>query len=113
MKPRGVNSGAFPCKRSVGSIQSQSDKNSMLSDFQGVIDTFIRPLIVYLEATRTVIVSDPNYNPFSYSQTQTGTQFSPADTRPLRDKRDTDTSYFVKIAEKRIAEAKGLQAAKR
>ena len=49
----------------------------MVSDFQGAIDTFTRPFTIYQEATRTVIQADPNWNPYSYSQTTTGTQYTP------------------------------------
>lgn len=51
---------------------SDSEKNSLVTDFQGVVDTFVRPLIVYQEATHTVIISDPNYNPLeAYNQNNT------------------------------------------
>lgn len=47
------------------------------------------------------------------ASTQPGVQLSPSDKRPIRDKRDTDMSYFVKIAEARLAESKGMSATKR
>jgi hypothetical protein len=41
----------------------------MVADFQGVVDTFVRPLFVYQEATQIVVVTDPDYNPIDgYNQ---------------------------------------------
>jgi hypothetical protein len=34
------------------------------------VDTFVRPLLVYQEATHTVIISDPNYNPIDGNYNQ-------------------------------------------
>lgn len=53
----------------MSSLLSDSEKAVLVADFQGVVDTFVRPLIVYQEATHTVIISDPNYNPLeAYNQ---------------------------------------------
>ena len=49
----------------------------MVSDFKNAIDTFVRPFTVYLEATRTIVQTDPNWNPFSYNQNSTGVQYTP------------------------------------
>ena len=49
----------------------------MVSDFQGVIDTFTRVFTVYQEPTRLVIATDPNYNPYSFSQTTGSIQYIP------------------------------------
>ncbi len=50
----------------------------LVADFQGVVDTFLRPLIVYQEATHTVVISDPNYNPLtSYNQNNTNITNTP------------------------------------
>lgn len=45
----------------------------MVAGIQGVIDTFVRPLYIYQEATKTIIVTNPNYNPIDdgYGQNQT------------------------------------------
>lgn len=47
----------------MSSLLTDVQKSSLVADFNNVIDTFVRPLIVYQEATKTVIVSDPNFNP--------------------------------------------------
>ncbi len=47
----------------MSSILSDAQKAALIGDFKNVIDTFVRPLVVYQEATRTVIISDPNFNP--------------------------------------------------
>lgn len=46
----------------MSSLLSDSEKAELVADFQSVVDTFVRPLTVYQEATHTVIISDPNYN---------------------------------------------------
>ncbi len=56
----------------MSSLLSDSEKAELVADFQGVVDTFVRPLTVYQEATHTVIISDPNYNPLeAYNQNNT------------------------------------------
>ena len=48
---------------------SDSDKSDMVAGFQNVVDTFVRPLYVYQEATQVVVITDPNYNPIDgYNQ---------------------------------------------
>jgi hypothetical protein len=57
----------------VSSLLTDLDKASIVSDFKNVVDTFVRPLLVYQEPTHTVIVSDPNFNPlvaFNQNNTQ-------------------------------------------
>jgi hypothetical protein len=51
----------------VSSILSDAEWAAIAADLKSVADTFARPLKVYKEATHTVIVSDPNYNPFAPS----------------------------------------------
>ncbi len=56
----------------MSSLLSDSEKAELVTDFQNVVDTFVRPLLVYQEATHTVIISDPNYNPLeAYNQNNT------------------------------------------
>ncbi len=51
---------------------SDAEKASISADYKVAMDTFMRPLSVYQEATHTVIVSDPNYNPYTaYNQNVT------------------------------------------
>lgn len=47
------------------------------------------------------------------ASTPIGSTMLASDKRPIRDTKDTDISYFVKLSQARIAESKGLQAAKR
>ena len=48
---------------------SDSDKSDMVAGFQNVVDTFVRPLYVYQEATQVVVITDPNYTPIDgYNQ---------------------------------------------
>lgn len=54
------------------SLFSDAEKAALVNDFQSVVQTFLRPLTIYQEATKTVIVSNPNYNPYqSYNQNNT------------------------------------------
>ena len=65
----------------MSSLISDSEKALLLTDFQQVVDTFLRPLIVYQEAQRTVIISDPNYNPLDdWNQNNTDIQNTPVYT---------------------------------
>jgi hypothetical protein len=65
----------------MSSLISDSEKALLLTDFQQVVDTFLRPLVVYQEAQRTVIVSNPDYNPFSdWNQNNTDIQNTPVYT---------------------------------
>lgn len=62
----------------MSSLLSDSEKAELVADFQGVVDTFVRPLTVYQEATHTVIISDPNYNPLeAYNQNNTNITNTP------------------------------------
>ncbi len=62
----------------MSSLLSTSQKNSLIADFQNVINTFVRTLIVYQEAQKMVIISDPNYNPYeSNNQNQTEIKNTP------------------------------------
>lgn len=47
----------------MSSILTDAQKAALVNDFKGVIDTFVRPLVVYQEASKTVIISNPNFNP--------------------------------------------------
>lgn len=63
------NQAVFSCKYIVDSILSSSEKAEMVSDFNKVVDVFVRPIYVYQEATMTVVITDPNYNPIDgYNQ---------------------------------------------
>lgn len=56
----------------MSSLISDSDKLAYAAAFQLNVDTWIRTLIVYQEPLKTVIISDPNYNPYeSYNQNNT------------------------------------------
>lgn len=59
----------------MSSLINDSQKASLVSDFQGVVDTFVRPLVVYQEAQHIVIISDPNYNPLTATN-QNNTQIT-------------------------------------
>lgn len=51
------------------SLLTDAEKNELRADFNEVVATFTRPLTVYQEPEKTVIVSDPNYNPYeSFNQ---------------------------------------------
>lgn len=67
------NLAAFSCNKiCMFPLLTANQKASLVSDFQSVIDTFLRPFKVYQEATKTVIVTDPNYNPYeSFNQNNT------------------------------------------
>ncbi len=45
------------------SLLTDAEKAALTADLDQVAATFLRPLIVYQEGARTVIVSDPNANP--------------------------------------------------
>lgn len=60
---------------------TDAEKAGLVNDFQSVVATFLRPLTVYQEATKTVIVSNPNYNPYqSYNQNNTQVLNTPNST---------------------------------
>ena len=86
----------------MSSLLSDSEKAELVADFQGVVDTFTRPLIVYQEATHTVIISDPNYNPLeAYNQNNTDItntpNFSTISGRVMYDK-DQEWSFVKPYA---------------
>lgn len=60
------------------SLLTDAEKASLVADFQGVVDTFVRPITVYQEPQKTVIVTNPNYNPYqSFNQNATGVLNTP------------------------------------
>lgn len=48
----------------MASLLSDTEKAALVSDFKNVVDTFLRALTVYEEPEKTIVVSDPNYNPY-------------------------------------------------
>jgi len=65
----------------VSSLLSDTEKSAYAAAFQQNVDTWIRPLIVYQEPQKTIIVSDPNYNPYeAYNQNNTEIQNTPVFT---------------------------------
>lgn len=82
----------------MSSLISDSDKTAYATAFQQNVDTWVRPLIVYQEPQKTVIISDPNYNPYeAYNQNNTEIQNTPIFTtisgRILYDK-DQEWSFM-------------------
>ncbi len=50
----------------------------MVADFKNAVDTFLRTLAIYQEATKTVVISDPNFNPLqAYNQNNTNVTNTP------------------------------------
>lgn len=49
----------------MSSLLTDAEKAAIVADYQGAIDTFVRALKVYQEPTKTVIISDPDYNPYT------------------------------------------------
>lgn len=60
------------------SLLTDAEKASLQTDFQEAVSTFFRPLVIYQEAEKTVIVSDPNWNPIeAWNQNNTNIQNTP------------------------------------
>jgi hypothetical protein len=61
------------------SFLTDSQKAAVFAEFNTAMSTFLRPLIVYQEPQKTVIISDPNYNPLegSYNQNDADVQNIP------------------------------------
>lgn len=60
------------------SLLSDAEKASLSADFNQAVQTFVRPLIVYQEAQRTVIITNPNFNPIeAWNQNNTEIQNTP------------------------------------
>lgn len=58
----------------MSSLLTDAEKVSLFADFQGVVDTFLRPLTIYQEGQRVAISSDPNFNPIdAWNQNSVGT----------------------------------------
>lgn len=63
------------------SLLTDTQKIQLQDILQSGVRTFFRPLTVYQEATRTVLISDPNYNPYTaYNQNVTTVQNTPVYT---------------------------------
>lgn len=45
------------------SLLTDAEKAALVSDFGMAVDTWNRPLVVYQESQKTVIISDPSWNP--------------------------------------------------
>lgn len=60
------------------SYLSDADKSSISADFQAAVSTWFRPLVIYQEAQKTVVVSDPNWNPIeAWNQNNTSVVNTP------------------------------------
>lgn len=60
------------------SYLSDADKSSISADFQAAVSTWFRPLVIYQEAQKTVVVSDPNWNPIeAWNQNNTNVVNTP------------------------------------
>lgn len=60
------------------SYLTDAEKASITADFTEANSTWLRPLTVWQEAAKTVIVSNPDYNPYtSYNQNVTDIQNTP------------------------------------
>lgn len=54
------------------SYLTDAEKASLTSDFAAAVDTWMRPLMIWQEPQKTVVISDPNYNPIeAYNQNST------------------------------------------
>jgi hypothetical protein len=79
-------------------LLTDSEKATLFAQFDAAMSTFLRPLVVYQEPEKTVIISDPNYNPLegAYNQNDTEVLNTPIYTtingRILYDK-DQEWSY--------------------
>lgn len=64
----------------MSSLFTDSEKAALVNDFKQVVDTFLRPLKVYLEPTKIIVVSNPDYNPYDdASQNSTDIQNVPVE----------------------------------
>ena len=85
------------------SLLTDAEKATIFSQFNSAMETFLRPLIVYQEPLKTVIISDPNYNPLegAYNQNDSDVQNTPIYTtisgRILYD-RNQEWSYIKPYA---------------
>lgn len=62
----------------VSSLLTDAEKQAMAADFKNAVDTFVRPFTIYQEANRTVVITDPTYNPLeAYNQNNTEIQNIP------------------------------------
>lgn len=53
----------------MSSLLTDAEKASLMADFRSAIDTHTRALTVWQEAAHTVVVSNPDYNPYTaYNQ---------------------------------------------
>lgn len=60
---------------------TEAEKAAIFNDFNAAMSVYERPLTVYQEAQRTVIVSDPTFNPLeAWSQNSTNIQNTPVFT---------------------------------
>lgn len=60
------------------SLLTDAEKAYIAADFQSAVSTFFRPLVIYQEAEKTVIVSDPKWNPIdAWNQNDTSVQNTP------------------------------------
>lgn len=60
------------------SYLTDAEKAALATDFNDVADTFLRAFTVYQEPQKTVIVTDPNWNPYqSFNQNATGIRNTP------------------------------------
>ena len=64
------------------SLLTDQEKAQLQLELQSGVATFFRALTVYQEANRTVIVTDPNYNPYTSTNNQNSldVQFTPVAT---------------------------------
>lgn len=62
-------------------LLTEAEKAAIFNDFNVAISTYERPLTVYQEAQKTVIVANPDYNPYtSYNQNSADIQNTPVST---------------------------------
>lgn len=63
------------------SLLTDAEKASLSAVLQSGVQTWFRPLTVYQEAQRTVVVSDPNFNPIeAWNQNATNIENTPVYT---------------------------------
>lgn len=62
----------------MGGLLNDDQKAAIFADFARAMETFARPLTVYQEAQRTVVVSNPDFNPIEdWNQNNTDIQNTP------------------------------------
>lgn len=65
----------------MSSLLSEAEKLAYAAAFQQNVDTWMRTLTVYQEPQKTIIVSNPDYNPYeSYNQNSTDILNTPLPT---------------------------------